>query len=133
MEAQQRVRGTRDHELDRLPGTGRDKAFRLSKDAEGAGYAVEAGSGGEVVGYLALFDETLVAAAHVVECLVRQPGRAFSRHQLMDAAIGEGQIVLERTIDVHVKTLRKKLDEAGGTPDLIETVRGVEYRFREAG
>jgi two-component system phosphate regulon response regulator PhoB len=63
----------------------------------------------------------------LLECLVRQPGRAFSRHQLMDAAIGEGAIVLERTIDVHIKTLRKKL----GDMDLIETVRGVGYRFRE--
>jgi two-component system phosphate regulon response regulator PhoB len=68
----------------------------------------------------------------LLECLVRQPGRAFSRHQLMDAAIGEGQIVLERTIDVHIKTLRRKLTEVGGDPDLIETVRGVGYRFREA-
>jgi two-component system phosphate regulon response regulator PhoB len=63
----------------------------------------------------------------LLECLLRQPGRAFSRHQLMDAAIGEGSIVLERTIDVHIKTLRKKL----GDPELIETVRGVGYRFRE--
>jgi two-component system, OmpR family, phosphate regulon response regulator PhoB len=63
----------------------------------------------------------------LLECLLRQPGRAFSRHQLMDGAIGEGAFVLERTIDVHVKTLRKKL----GTSDLIETVRGVGYRFRE--
>jgi two-component system phosphate regulon response regulator PhoB len=63
----------------------------------------------------------------LLECLLRQPGRAFSRHQLMDAAIGEGQIVLERTIDVHIKTLRKKIGDA----DLIETVRGVGYRFRE--
>ena len=69
----------------------------------------------------------------LLECLVRQPGRAFSRHQLMDAAIGEGQIVLERTIDVHVKTLRKKLAEVGdeAAGDLIETVRGVGYRFQE--
>jgi two-component system phosphate regulon response regulator PhoB len=67
----------------------------------------------------------------LLECLLRQPGRAFSRHQLMDSAIGEGQIVLERTIDVHVKTLRKKLTAAGGSPELIETVRGVGYRFRE--
>jgi two-component system phosphate regulon response regulator PhoB len=64
----------------------------------------------------------------LLECLVRQPGRAFTRHQLMDAAIGEGSIVLERTIDVHIKTLRRKI----GEPDLIETVRGVGYRFREA-
>lgn len=67
----------------------------------------------------------------LLECMVRQPGRAFSRHQLMDAAIGEGQIVLERTIDVHIKTLRQKLTKSGGSPDLIETVRGVGYRFRE--
>jgi two-component system, OmpR family, phosphate regulon response regulator PhoB len=65
-------------------------------------------------------------------CLLRQPGRAFNRHQLMDAAIGEGSIVLERTIDVHVKTLRKKMAEIrDGAGDLIETVRGVGYRFRE--
>jgi two-component system phosphate regulon response regulator PhoB len=64
----------------------------------------------------------------LLECLLRQPGRAFTRHQLMDFAIGEGAIVLERTIDVHVKTLRRKL----GNADLIETVRGVGYRFREA-
>jgi len=67
----------------------------------------------------------------LLECMLRQPGRAFNRHQLMDAAIGEGQIVLERTIDVHVKTLRKKLDDAGGATEMIETVRGVGYRFQE--
>jgi two-component system phosphate regulon response regulator PhoB len=68
----------------------------------------------------------------LLECMLRQPGRAFTRHQLMDAAIGEGSIVLERTIDVHVKTLRKKLATAGGSAELIETVRGIGYRFREA-
>ncbi len=67
----------------------------------------------------------------LLEIMLRQPGRAFSRHQLMDAAIGEGSIVLERTIDVHVKTLRRKLSVLGGPGDLIETVRGVGYRFRE--
>ncbi|HEV3142682.1 MAG TPA: response regulator transcription factor [Gemmataceae bacterium] len=63
----------------------------------------------------------------LLECMMKQPGRAFSRHQLMDAAIGEGAVVLERTIDVHIKTLRKKLDDA----EIIQTVRGVGYRFRE--
>src|SRR5438552_2435305 len=63
----------------------------------------------------------------LLECLLRQPGRAFTRHQLMDAAIGDGAIVLERTIDVHIKTLRRKL----GSADLIETVLGLGYRFRE--
>ncbi len=64
----------------------------------------------------------------LLECLLRQPGRAFSRAQLMDAAIEEGAIVLERTIDVHVKSLRRKLGDAG---EMVETVRGVGYRFRE--
>jgi two-component system, OmpR family, phosphate regulon response regulator PhoB len=67
----------------------------------------------------------------LLETLVRQPGRAFSRRQLMEAAIGDNISVLERTIDVHIKTLRRKLSDAGGDDDLIETVRGVGYRFRE--
>jgi two-component system phosphate regulon response regulator PhoB len=65
----------------------------------------------------------------LLECLLRQPGRAFARAQLMDAAIGERALVLERTIDVHVKTLRRKL---GAASELIETVRGLGYRFRES-
>lgn len=64
----------------------------------------------------------------LLEVLIRQAGRAFTRYELMDAAIGEDAVVLERTIDVHIKSLRKKLGEAG---DLIETVRGVGYRFHE--
>lgn len=64
----------------------------------------------------------------LLETLVRQPGRAFTRHDLMDSAIGDGAIVLERTIDVHVKSLRRKLGPSG---DFIETVRGIGYRFKE--
>lgn len=66
----------------------------------------------------------------LLEAMLRQPGRAFTRHELMDSAIGDDAIVLERTIDVHVKSLRKKLGEEAA--DLIETVRGVGYRFRES-
>jgi two-component system phosphate regulon response regulator PhoB len=65
----------------------------------------------------------------LLETMLRQPGRAFTRHELMDSAIGEDAVVLERTIDVHVKSLRKKLEQGA---DLIETVRGVGYRFRES-
>jgi two-component system phosphate regulon response regulator PhoB len=64
----------------------------------------------------------------LLEVLLRQAGRAFTRYELMDAAIGEDAVVLERTIDVHIKSLRKKLRDAA---DLIETVRGVGYRFHE--
>ncbi|MEM9368472.1 MAG: winged helix-turn-helix domain-containing protein, partial [Planctomycetota bacterium] len=55
-------------------------------------------------------------------------GRAFDRSELVDAALGEDTMVLERTIDVHVRALRKKMNRKA---DLIETVRGVGYRFRE--
>jgi two-component system phosphate regulon response regulator PhoB len=65
----------------------------------------------------------------LLECMLRQPGRAFTRAQLMDSAIEEGALVLERTIDVHIKSLRRKLGDKG---DAIETVRGVGYRFQEA-
>lgn len=56
-----------------------------------------------------------------------QPGRPFSRNELMDTARGEDANALERTIDVHVRSLRKKL---GNAADIIETVRGVGYRIR---
>lgn len=65
----------------------------------------------------------------LLETLMRQPGRAFSRQDLMESAIGDGAIVLERTIDVHIKSLRRKLESMG---DHIETVRGVGYRFQES-
>lgn len=64
----------------------------------------------------------------LLETLIRQPGRAFDRAELVDAALGEDTMVLERTIDVHVRALRKKMGDASG---LIETVRGVGYRFLE--
>jgi two-component system phosphate regulon response regulator PhoB len=60
--------------------------------------------------------------------LLRQPGRAFSRLELMETAMGDDTLVLERTIDVHIKSLRQKLC---GHAERIETVRGVGYRFRE--
>ncbi len=59
--------------------------------------------------------------------MATQPGRPFSRNELMDTARGEDANALERTIDVHVRSLRKKLE---GGADVIETVRGVGYRFQ---
>ncbi len=64
----------------------------------------------------------------LLEALIRQPGRVFSRSELIDSALGGDSLVLERTIDVHVRALRKKLEKHA---DLIETVRGVGYRFRD--
>ena len=59
--------------------------------------------------------------------LMEHPGRAYKRYDLMDAVMGDDTVVLERTIDVHIRALRKKL---GGKADLIETVRGIGYRLK---
>lgn len=65
----------------------------------------------------------------LLSTMIRQPGRVFDRSELIDAALGEDTLVLERTIDVHIRALRKKL---GAGASLVETVRGVGYRFRDA-
>ena len=65
----------------------------------------------------------------LLDTLIRQPGRAFDRSELIDSALGADTLVLERTIDVHIRSLRKKLGESAL---LIETVRGIGYRFGDA-
>lgn len=64
----------------------------------------------------------------LLDTLIRQPGRAYQRNELINAALGEDTIVLERTIDVHIRAIRRKL---GAAATVIETVRGVGYRFRD--
>ncbi len=61
----------------------------------------------------------------MLEALASAKGRVLSRNQLMDHAMGDGTIVTDRTVDVHITSLRKKLAKHR---DLIETVRGVGYR-----
>ncbi len=68
------------------------------------------------------------AEFRLLDTLIRQPGRAFQRKELIDAALGDDAIVMDRTIDVHIRALRRKL---GKQADVIETVRGVGYRFRD--
>ena len=65
----------------------------------------------------------------LLDTLIRQPGRAFDRSELIDAALGADTVVLERTIDVHIRSLRKKLGDSIAMK--IETVRGIGYRFSE--
>ena len=64
----------------------------------------------------------------LLDTLVRQPGRVFQRSELIDASLGTNTVVLERTIDVHIRALRKKLHSSA---NLIETVRGVGYRLQD--
>ena len=60
--------------------------------------------------------------------LASQPGRAFTREQLLNRVVGDGVIVVDRNIDVHIRSVRKKL---GNYSQMIETIRGVGYRFKE--
>ena len=57
---------------------------------------------------------------------LQQPGRVFSREQLLDAVWGRDVYVEQRTVDVHIRRLRKALND-GGLPDLIRTVRSAGY------
>jgi hypothetical protein len=68
----------------------------------------------------------------VLSCLLEQPGRVYSRMELIGRVWGDGFAITDRTIDSHVKALRKKVAEAGAEPGLIETVRGVGYRVTDA-
>jgi DNA-binding response OmpR family regulator len=63
--------------------------------------------------------------------LLASPGRVFTRAQLIDRVWGDGFAISDRTVDSHVKSLRRKVGDAGGDPGIIETVRGVGYRISE--
>ncbi len=67
----------------------------------------------------------------LLHVLASSPERVFSRQQLLDSIFGAGYVVTDRTVDAHIKALRRKLTAAGASPDLIETERGVGYRLRE--
>jgi len=60
--------------------------------------------------------------------LASHPGRVFTRSHLLSRVIGEHAVVIDRNIDVHVRAIRKKL---GPYRDLVETIRGVGYRFKD--
>ena len=64
--------------------------------------------------------------------LVREPGRVFTRGQLLDALHGVTVDSYERAIDAHVKNLRRKIEPEPGRPRYVLTVHGVGYRFSDA-
>jgi two-component system phosphate regulon response regulator PhoB len=64
----------------------------------------------------------------ILQTLAHRPGRVYTRDQLVRHAIGINALVGDRTVDVHVSSLRRKL---GPYADIVETVRGVGYRFKE--
>jgi DNA-binding response OmpR family regulator len=64
--------------------------------------------------------------------LAREPGRVFTRGQLLDAIHGVAFESYERAIDAHVKNIRKKIEPSPGHPRYVLTVHGVGYRFADA-
>ncbi|MBI2852931.1 MAG: response regulator transcription factor [Chloroflexi bacterium] len=97
-----------------------------------------------VLGELVLDEERFEAACHghplaltpaefhILAALARSPGRVFSRAQLLDSALGETYEGYERTIDVHIKNLRRKLGAADGREGCnIVTVHGIGYKLEE--
>jgi DNA-binding response OmpR family regulator len=65
----------------------------------------------------------------LLAALAGQPGRAFSRLQLLEASQGAAYEGYERTIDAHIKNLRAKIEPDPKNPQYIETVFGIGYRF----
>jgi DNA-binding response OmpR family regulator len=65
--------------------------------------------------------------------LMRTPGRVFSRLELLDALPGEAFEGAERSVDVHIRNLRKKIEPDASNPHYVETVFGVGYRFGGEG
>ncbi len=63
--------------------------------------------------------------------MAKEPGKAFSRLELLEKAFGYNYEGLERTIDAHIRNLRKKIERDAERPIFIETVYGLGYRFAE--
>ena len=110
----------------------RRKALRLQVETAESGKSVISLHGIEIdrVNHTAKLNATELDLTptefRMLWTMMSQPGRPFSRNELMETSRGEDANSLERTIDVHVRSLRKKLEPQS---DLIETVRGVGYRF----
>ena len=69
----------------------------------------------------------------LLAAMARQPGRVFTRSQLLDAVHGVAFESYERAIDAHVKNIRRKLEPEPGTPRYLLTVFGVGYRLADDG
>ena len=66
----------------------------------------------------------------LLEVMIASPGRAFQRADLLELLQGDFPDGVERTVDVHIRNLRTKIEPDAGKPFYIETVYGIGYRFR---
>ena len=67
----------------------------------------------------------------LLHALMRSPGRVFTRNELLDHFYEQGEVVVDRVIDVHVGKLRQKIENDPARPQFIHTVRGFGYRFAD--
>ena len=75
--------------------------------------------------------ETTPAEFRILAALIAEPGRAFSRAQLLTEAFGFDHYALDRTVDVHVMNLRRKIEQKANDPRYLLTVYGVGYKMAE--
>lgn len=75
--------------------------------------------------------ETTPAEFKILACLAASPGRAFTRQQLLEHAFGFDHYVFDRTVDVHVMNLRKKIEASPARPRYLLTVYGVGYKLAD--
>jgi two-component system response regulator BaeR len=67
----------------------------------------------------------------LLQVLIAHPGRVHSRNQLLDVIYIDHRVVSDRTIDSHVKNLRRKIADAAGGYDPIQSIYGIGYKFDE--
>lgn len=67
----------------------------------------------------------------ILQVLAAEPGRAFTRAQIIDRAFGFDRYVEERTVDAHVMNLRRKIEDNPTEPRYVQTVYGRGYRMGE--
>jgi DNA-binding response OmpR family regulator len=76
--------------------------------------------------------QTTYVEFEILTALARNPGRVYTRDMLLSRVWGDSAYRDPRTIDVHIRHLREKIERDAKDPDYIFTVRGVGYRFRDA-
>lgn len=75
--------------------------------------------------------DTSLKEFELLTLLAKNPGRVFSREDLLERIWGYDYVGETRTVDVHIRHLRKKIEEDDSSPMFIKTVRGIGYKFRE--
>lgn len=108
-----------------------DKAMPAAEVLRAAGIALDRGTRQVTVG-----EQTISLTPtefDLLAILIAAPGRVFSRAELLEAIQGISVESMERSIDVHIRNLRTKIEPDPGNPRYVETVFGVGYRFCQAG